>query len=390
MPLPFTIVLVLVVSWVAGWRTATANAFRDGPSNRVTHRGTSSLPASATDRDGREVAIAGVSGITWMGGDRYAAVMDNSDVVILFRLPLQADGSPTKPDAVEIVRLAEVHDYEDIAACPETFLGVIAGSHEQRGRCVLVCEEDTPAIHVAALGDGRLLETLAIPPAFANRRPNRGLESLCFEPDGLAMWTANEEALPEDGPAPGLGTGTIVRLARSPASSADRQGVAAWTSIAYSVDAPHDFVRIFDGVSLSGVVALACIRKGALLVLERSGCPGLPPFENRLYAVDVSVTTRRGDTPENAASTDAGVVGKDLLWRAQLGCNLEGLCVGPRLPDGSTALLTVADSGGPGTPHQIVVLAVAADATPLPPFIVVAAVAAAALGIALALGRRAR
>jgi hypothetical protein len=61
-------------------------------------------------------------------------------------------------------------------------------------------------------------------------------------------------------------------------------------------------------------------------------------------------------------------VGKRLLWKDQLGCNVEGLCLGPRLGAARRAVLAVADNNGIGTPNQVIafVLEEAADEMSLP------------------------
>ena len=105
---------------------------------------------------------------------------------------------------------------------------------------------------------------------------------------------------------------------------------------------------------LSGVVAIVALGKGKLLVLERSGAPGLPPFENRIYLVD---TTNAHDVTaierDLATKTDT-FLSKRLLWRDSLGCNLEGLALGPELKGGARVLAAIADNGGIGTPTRLV------------------------------------
>ena len=156
------------------------------PPLRVTHRGSVTLPDKVRDTAGNDVAITGLSGITWLGDDRYAAIMDNSDKLLLFSLTLAADGTPEEAADLKVLTLAEHHDYEDIAPCPEPLRKRIAARRLRQGqsdpgRCLLVCEEDTPAIRAISIDDGSLLGVIPIPPELASRRPNRGLESLDVE-----------------------------------------------------------------------------------------------------------------------------------------------------------------------------------------------------------------
>jgi hypothetical protein len=317
------------------------------------------LPQSASDQDGNDVPITGLSGIAWLGDEQYAAIMDNSDQIVLFSLSVARDGTPQEPTDVRLVTLSEKHDYEDIAPCPEPLQKRIASRRIRQGfpdpgQCLLVAEEDTPAIRAISLADGSLLGVIPTPKEFAARRPNRGFESLDIEPDGRHIWTANEEALPADGPAATAAAGTVVRLARIAIPEPNEKATHKPVQLGYVVDAPHAFVRVFQGEPLSGVAASAGLGDGLLLVLERSGCPGLPPFENRIYLVNTNdaadVTAMEGDL---ATQVDYHV-GKVLLWKDQLGCNLEGLCLGPSLGGKQRSLLAIADNNGIGTPNLVI------------------------------------
>lgn len=329
------------------------------PQVRILHRGVTTLPQSVADRNGEEVPITGLSGITWLGDDRYAAIMDNSDKLLLFTLPISPDGQPGEPRDLELVTLAERHDYEDVAICPPPLRERIVARQLRRGlpdpgRCLLVAEEDTPAIRAVSLVDGSLLGVIPIPEKFATRRPNRGLESLDIDPDGRHVWTANEEALPADGPPAAVGAGTIVRIARIAIPEPEQQERTEPTQLAYAVDAPHDFIRVFSGDPLSGVTAIVGLGDGRLLVLERSGCPGLPAFENRIYLVNTDNTRDVSHVENNVAEHAHHHLAKMLLWKDQLGCNVEGLCLGKPLRGSTRALVAVADNNGIGTPNQLI------------------------------------
>lgn len=330
---------------------AIPSAAADGRPN-VALAGTLSLPATATE-GGPE--LTGLSGVTWLGDDRYAAILDNSDRLLLFRLAVSRAGEPERVFDLELVTLGERHDYEDVAPCPPALAERIAARRRDRGdpvpdTCLLLAEEDTPAIRAIDLARGDLLGIVPIPELFMTRRPNRGLEALASDPNGRFIWTATEEALPADGPSSGIGQATVVRIARiAVPGSGDTGG-----QFAYRVEPPHTFARIFAGEPLAGLVALAALGDGRLLVLERSGAPGLPPFKSRIALVD----TRRGrdvsDLPGGLADRPETALAKDVLWEDALGCNLEGLCLGPRLSGGRQLLVAVADNGGLGTPTQLV------------------------------------
>lgn len=357
--------------WLAAAVFAAATARAEPPPARlptVEYRGTLALPDRVPAADGTEVAITGLSGIAWLGADRYAAVMDNSDVLLQFRLSLARDGTPLAVSDLAVVRLGERHDYEDLAPCPAPLAGRIAA---KRGRSaqgiLLLCEEDTPAIRAVA-ADGALLGVVPVPEILRSRRSNRGLEALAVDPDGRTAWTANEEALPGDGPAPTTEAGTVVRLTRIPLPTGAGPAGSA-TQFAYATDPPHPFVRVFSGESYAGVTALVALGAGRLLVLERSAGPGLPPFANRIELVDTAGATDIAGIDRDLASR-AAVVGKRPLWQDSLGCNLEGLCLGPALAAGGRALVAIADNGGIGTPNQLVGLVLRPPAAALDAFTV--------------------
>jgi hypothetical protein len=223
------------------------------------------------------------------------------------------------------------------------------------------------------------------PKEFATRRHNRGFESLDIEPDGLHIWTANEEALPADGPVATAATGTVVRLARITTPEPNENVTQKPSQFAYAAAPPHSFVRVFGGEPLSGIVALIGLGDGALLVLERDGCPGLPPFENRVYLVNTNNETDVTAIEQDLARHVEHHVGKVLLWKDQLGCNLEGLCLGPSLGSTRKSLLAIADNNGAGTPNVLVGFTLEATNGGVPLSLVVggASVAAAMLGLVI-------
>ena len=94
--------------------TVAPLAAAEAPLPAVTLAGTLTLPASAAGGE----PLTGLSGITWLGEDRYAAVLDNSDQLVTFRLAVSRAGLPEAVADLQIVRLSERHDYEDIAPCP--------------------------------------------------------------------------------------------------------------------------------------------------------------------------------------------------------------------------------------------------------------------------------
>jgi hypothetical protein len=349
----FTAAVILL-----GGLSSVGWAVDPAPPLRVTLAGTLTLPDTAPATNGSgELPITGLSGVTWLGEDRFAAIMDNSDRLLLFRLAVSKSGEPEAVSDLQIVILGEHHDYEDLALCPPRLLARIAEKRAARGdsiptNCLLVCEEKTPAIRAIDLDTGDLLGIVPIPEIAKTRRVNRGLESLAVDPDGSHIWTATEEAVPGDGPAASPTAGTVVRLMRIAVPGAE--SAAGEAQFAYAADPPHRFLRIFTGEPLAGVTALVALDRGRLLVLERAAGPGLPPFTSALYLVETRVSADVTDVSGGLANRTELHISKTPLWRDALGCNVEGLCLGPALADGGQTLVAVADNGGLGTPTQLI------------------------------------
>jgi len=364
-PAPRSLFLIaLLAAAFAGGTAPGREPADDGaarPMPRISLAGTLILPDTAPGPDGRDLPVTGLSGITWLGDDRYAAIMDNSDRLLVLRISLAATGKPLAARDLRIVVLDRALDYEDLAPCPEPLAARIVQRRLARGdppprNCLLVCEETTPAVRAIDMDSGSLLGIVPIPDIMRTRRPNRGLEALAVDPDGRQIWTATEEAVPADGPAATIDGGTVVRIARIAVPAVEAAAPQEFPQLAYAVDPPHRFLRVFAGDPLSGVVALVALGDDRLLVLERSGGPGLPPFEKRIYLVAAADAEDVSQVPGKLAERADLHVPKHLLWRDTLGCNVEGLCLGPPLAAGGRVLVAVADNGGLGTPNQLVTL----------------------------------
>lgn len=331
---------------------------------KVEMAGSLPLPDEAANADGTAERLTGLSGVVWLNGSSWAAAIDNSNRFAMFDLRLSAAGEPIGVADLRVKPLGEKHDYEDLAPCPPGLTSRIKRRFASRGRadpgeCLLFCEEDTPAIRGAAIADGNLVGAVPLPEILKTRRPNRGLEAVAVEPDGSCIWTANEEALADDGPPPAAKNGTVVRLVsipipgddEPPASEAAEAGVRQF---AYPVDPPHELVAFGKDSPFSGAVAIVALGGGQLLVLERSAGRGLPPLENRIYLVDTAEARDVSAIERDLAARPEMFLSKRLLWKDALGVNLEGLALGPALEEGGRALVAIADNGGLGTPTRLV------------------------------------
>jgi hypothetical protein len=314
---------------------------------RVDPAGIVNAPGEVVEADGSRHAVSELSGIAWLGGDAYAAVMDGSDRLLFLTVTPTTDGMAPTVTFERSLPLDRIRDWEDLA---------IFTRPDGRRRWFFV-EEDTPAVREFAEADGDRpagagprplgaagMASLVGP--FRSARANRGPEALAIEPDGSRLWTANEEPLERDGPPVASGVAGKVRLvglAIDDARAIGAEAIERRREVIYEVDPPHDRVSLGGGPLYSGVVALVALGEGRLLVLERSAAAGVPPLENRIYLVDTSTAAESRDRKGNLAAV--APVAKTLLWKGALGVNLEGLCAGPRLADGRLTLVAVADNG---------------------------------------------
>ncbi len=319
----------------------------------VTFLDTAPISATSTlDQHGQSVTITGLSGIVWLGNSTlamsghgggptsnqndYFAILDNSNALIRLRVQLNATADAIEGVAVlGAIRFDQSRDWEAIAPGP-------------RAGHTLLAEEGTPSIAMLNPATGQIAWTIAAPPPFQNRRPNRGFESLTTDPRRGIAWTANEEALTTDGPAASPSTGTVVRLLRWKFTPI---GATPGPQHAYVVDRMPGPTLPGGSSSLSELVLLD---DGRLLALERSLSLTSGLFRSKLYEVGLDSATNVASIPALTAAPFVPAW-KRLLWEGSVQ-NLEGLCQGPRLRDGRTLLIGVVDDGDPVSVNTVVAL----------------------------------
>jgi hypothetical protein len=275
-----------------------------------------------------------LSGIAWLGGDRYVAVSDKSRT--LAQLTIVHD-----PKTGSIVGTPQVRDGTTLSG--GTDLEGVA--FDAATGSIYVSDEEGPAIREHSLSDGSLIKQLPVPEIYRALRPNLGFEALTIQPDGQALWAANEEALSCDGPRTrdrldNNRTATIVRIQKLDLSGAP---LGQW---GYVTDGMQGSGWIALGGS--GVPEMLALFDGSLLVIERAVGVTLAlniEFRVRVYLADFTGTT---DTTALPSLADAPFtpVRKTLLWERMLpNANIEGIALGPQLPDGRYLLLLISDDG---------------------------------------------
>lgn len=272
---------------------------------------------------------AELSGIAWVGGDRFVAVGDGG-TSNLWQLTVAIDATTGRILSAAVTGSTVVFglgaDAEGVAFLPAD------------GR-VLVADEASTAVRAFDLASGEPLGQLALPRCFvpSNVRGNFGLESLGAR-DGRP-WTANEEALLSDGPSSTTAAGSLVRIQRF-----GRDGAAdgQW---AYRTDPISAMTNLVDA-ERSGVVDLAPVDARTVLVLEREfGGALIPDFCSRVYLARTDGATDVTALPSLATGGFVPMQ-KTLLWEGNYGfTNFEGMVLGPVLADGCTSLVLVSDDG---------------------------------------------
>ena len=199
--------------------------------------------------------------------------------------------------------------------------------------------------------DGTFLGDLPVTAAYQPTGPTHGVrQNLAFEaaavtPDGNHLYVGMENALVQDGPAASLTTGSPSRILRYDlgAGKIQRQNVYVTDPIVEPPVPPTQF-------AVNGLVELLMLKHDSGLAMERSFSVGAPGTGNtiKLYAVDF-----HGATDVDGLDSIAGVkklktVDKSLLLDLRtLGIpldNVEGMTLGPRLPDGRRSLVLVSDN----------------------------------------------
>lgn len=291
-----------------------------------------------------------LSGLAWAGADLFYAVSDSDRAVHTFAIDIdRADGrvlSVTRRDPIPLVR-------EDGGPLGDTDLEGVA--FDFRESTVAVVNEGglgqpRRSILIHRVADGRQVDAFDMAGThfeLTRVRGGLGLESLARH--GETVWTANEEALIDDGPRSNGQQGTLVRLTRFDAGRLTGQ----W---AYLTDRTAGTIPYLN-LNMGGVAELVALDDGRLLVLERAtagsrGATDFGGFMSRVYLVDVGTGTNVMAHPaleRLRVGTDYRPVEKQLLWSRLFSVlygpsNFEGMALGPTLADGSRSLLLVSDN----------------------------------------------
>lgn len=275
-----------------------------------------------------------LSSIDWVRDDLYVAASDSDGVLAELEIGIDpADGAITSFLCARTNVLQTAVDVEGLVF--DRFSCRIWAADEAS---TSICEYDLA---------GDRLRKVRMPPSFKSCRTNYGIESLAIDASGLVMWTCNEETLSCDGEQSSKQHGSTVRLTKFV-----RDGVAAEWRLAgqWAYRTGRIKGNTYRGIAMSGVADLCVLPDGTLIVLEREMSRSiLPRFRMRLYQVDFSDATEISGF-DSLTGADWKPVRKSRIYEEHTGrANYEGMCLGPRLADGSLLLLLVSDGDGIAT-----------------------------------------
>ena len=278
---------------------------------------------------------ANLSGIAWVSNDVYWAVTDWNTVLWEMSLPHDPDtGRITGCTMKRLCSPMGAGDVEGIIRDP--FDGSIWLADEKF--CTI--KRYDPVSGKVLPGD------VDIPESLKRFRNDLGLESLTVSEDGLSMWTCNEESVETDGPRSARGRGCDVRLTRlcRTGAGAPWKPQGQWVYHTDPIVGGPWYNKKRKELSRSGVSELCLLEDGTVLVLEREfSMVLLPRLRCRIYEVDISSAVNVLGRPDLSGIVETDKVKKRMMHEITGFAMYEGMCLGPKLKDGSRMVVLVSD-----------------------------------------------
>ena len=277
----------------------------------------------------KTVSAGNYSGITWLGGSRYAVANDKSPTAGFYLMTIDIDSITG-----ELLSVRE-----------DTFLTSGQPNRDEEGICYV---PQNQTIFVSGEKDQEILEynlqgqltgrKLNIPEVFKTSYSNGGFEALTYQVQTHRFWTTTEHTLKADGEKPSIERKIKNRL-RLQSFGDDLQPKEQYW---YETDSTN--IRKKKGRSILGVSGLVALDDGRIVVLERElyfpkqqiGSYSLV----KLYLIDPS-QCQPGEILQKtlliAFKTKVNLLRRNFA-------NFEGICLGPKLTDGRQLLVLVCDS----------------------------------------------
>jgi hypothetical protein len=293
-------------------------------------RGQAIVPTGTTFEG---TTVGGLSSITYeRRRDVFYAVSDDQANARFYTVAIDVRDLDVRFKAVTTLLAPDGAPYPAMSLDPE-------GLALTNDRELILTSEGLPAamidpfvrrysLHGAFRGD------LRVPSAFrvtadqsSGVRPNLGFESAGVE--DRYLFTANEGALYQDGPAATISSGSPVRILRYDLRK--RRLDRRWTYVTDPVAEPPVPSTAF---SVNGVVELLPLDDDRLIAMERSFSVGAPDTGNTIRLFEVEL---RGDRARKRLLLDLDDLGIPLD-------NVEGMTFGPRLRGGDRSVVLVSDN----------------------------------------------
>lgn len=293
----------------------------------------------------RTVPAGNYSGIAHLHDDVYAVVSDKADSAYFFYFRLQIDVQTGKLQNVENLGFARCQEKSQEGWDREAITRIADGR-------VVIASEGTYGLKEYAYDGKGVTDThlweWSMPSG--DFYPNYIFESAAYDSVNQRLWTIPESCLRQDGtPAsPQNATPNRLRL-----MAFDMQSKSPVAFYAYQMDAPT--TRRTPQTYVMGVSELCALEDGQLLVLEREAFVPKIKFgafcKCKLYLVNPSLEKTFALSSDITAH-DVPFVKKRLLceWKTGLSlfrysfANYEGMCLGPKLADGSQVIILLSDS----------------------------------------------
>ena len=206
-----------------------------------------------------------------------------------------------------------------------------------------------PAIYVVDRQGGykskiALPDNLRMRVTEAGPRQNGVLEGMSFHPNGHHLFVSLEEPRYEDGPRADLrDTTAYVRFYDINWSTKKFQG-----EYAYQLDPVATAPTPSNAFRVNGIPDILSLGNGQFLVIERSFSTGRIQCTIKVFLADFSKATDIRNIPSLSTNTQFTPATKKLLLNMDsLGVftdNIEGVCWGPKLPNGKRSLIFVSDN----------------------------------------------
>lgn len=197
--------------------------------------------------------------------------------------------------------------------------------------------------------DGRFVDSFLLPSNMHMRSSNSGprqngvFEGLSFFNNYKELMVSVEEPLYEDGARAGIKDSSAwIRWIRFDARSKKPFAQYAYRidPVAYPSNPPGAF-------KINGVPDILALNDHQFLVIERSFSTGRKPCTIKVYLADISVADNIFSLASLQERSFVPITKRLLLNMDDLGIytdNIEGVCLGPKLPNGRQSLIFVADN----------------------------------------------